>query len=297
MTTFFAHMQILVTGGAGFIGSHIVDKLVEHGAQVTVLDNLVTGKMQNLAHVKEHITFINGDITDYQTCLEATKNKTIIFHLAAYTSAPGSMEHPDLCFRTNVVGTHNILQAAYVNKAQRVISTSSAAVYGSKEGICKETDICNPTSPYGFSKLHGEYLCQQYSTCFGLETVSLRYFNVFGPRQDPHSPYAGVIAHFSEKMRHNKPIAVYGDGTQTRDFVPVANIVTANLKLAQLPSSLMTGQPFNIATGTSISLLELIQQLKKEFPQFDQAVTFTAQRPGDIKHSQADCSKYASLGL
>lgn len=295
ITSFFAHMNILVTGGAGFIGSHLVDALVAQGAQVTVLDNLSTGTLANLTQSREKITFIKGDITDAQTCIDAARGQDIIFHLAAYTSAPGSMECPDRCFAINVLGTQHILHAAYVNKVQRVICTSSAAVYGNKEGICRETDMCNPQSPYGFSKLQDEYLCQQYSRCFGLETVCLRYFNVFGPRQDPHSPYAGVIAHFSEKMRNNQPIAIFGDGTQTRDFVPVATIVAANLKAAQMPAMYMTGQPFNIATGKSITLLELVEMLKKEFPHFNQPITFKADRPGDVKHSQADCSKFSQL--
>lgn len=284
--------QVLVTGGAGFIGSHLVEALVAQGAKVTVLDNLTTGNLNNLTAVQNDIIFLEGDITNPKDCATATKNQAIVFHCAAFTSAPASVDLPDDCFRINVLGTHTVMESARKNNVGRVIFCSSAAVYGQTAGIVAESNPCHPASPYGFSKLIGEQILQTYYTSYRMPTVALRYFNVFGPRQDPHSPYAGVVAHFTQKLRTNSPITIFGDGTQTRDFVPVAEIVAANLLFAQLDASHLTAQACNIATGKSITLLELLATLEQNFPNFNQQVTFAPARPGDIKDSAADCTRY-----
>jgi nucleoside-diphosphate-sugar epimerase len=293
--SFFDKKRVLVTGGAGFIGSHLVERLVAERAHVIVLDNLSTGIYENLSAVYKQIQFINGSVTDMATCIQACAQVEIIFHLAAFTSAPRSIQEPHECFTTNILGTQTILEAARLCNVKRFLLASSAAVYGTKEGACTETDHCKPTSPYGYSKWIGELLLQQYAQCYTIETVVLRYFNVFGIRQDPNSPYAGVIAHFREKMKHNRPLVLYGDGTQTRDFVSVETIVEANVQLAQKPIQQLKAGVYNIASGKTISLLTLIEQLRTEFPNFDQSITFAPERPGDIHHSQADIERYRSL--
>ena len=297
MKLFYKNLPVLVTGGAGFIGSHITQKLVELGAQVTVIDNLSTGNIENLKNIKQHITFIEKDIINIDNCVEATRGQAIIFHLAAFISVPESIKNPAKCHEINVNGTFNILHAAQMNNVQRFVFSSSSAIYGSIEGICKETMTPHPESPYGTSKLIGEYYCKQFADNFGLHTVALRYFNVFGERQNPNGAYAAVIAKFKNLMKQNKPVTIFGDGLQTRDFIPVANVVEANLTIAMLPKTFMNGQVFNIATGKSINLLELIDMLKKEFPLYNQEILFQPARIGDIKHSSADCSKYKSIEL
>ncbi len=295
MKQFYSHKKVLVTGGAGFIGSHLTETLVNYGAEVTVLDNLSTGSLENLSTVKNNITFIEGDIVDYQTCLNATHEQEIIFHLAAFISVPESINNPQNCFKTNVIGTMNLLQAATENQCSRLIFSSSAAVYGPQTEPCSEEMPCRPQSPYGHSKLIGEQLCAQfYKTC-GIETVMLRYFNVHGPRQNPNGAYAAAVAKFTENMKHNKPITLFGNGKQTRDFVPVEKVVTANLTVGMAPEANVAGQIFNVASGKSTSLLQLIEQLKKQFPQFTAGITFAPARLGDIKYSHADVSKLKQL--
>lgn len=295
MKAFYNQCNVLVTGGAGFIGSHIAQTLVEYGAYVTILDNFKTGKIENIAAIKQSIALIEGDITQYETCIKATAHQQLIFHCAAETSVPASMQDPLTCHTVNVTGTAHLLEAARHNKVKRFVFSSSSAVYGQQPGLCTETAICNPTSPYGLSKLIGELLCKQYTTNFGLETISLRYFNVFGPRQDPYAPYASVIAHFKATMAANKPITVFGDGLQTRDFIPVEQIMETNLKVGMLPAQIVSGNVLNCATGTSITLLQLIQTLKHEFPHFTESITFAPARAGDIKHTSADCSHYKKV--
>lgn len=295
MHNYYKGKKVLVTGGAGFIGSYITEALVSHGAKVTVLDNLSTGNLANLAQVHENITFINGSITDMQTCLDATRGKSHIFHLAAFISVPQSLINPDQCHTINVDGTFNMLEAARQNNVQRFVFSSSSAVYGTTDSPCSETTPCNPTSPYGFSKLIGEYLCKQYALNFSIESVCLRYFNVFGQRQDPNGPYAAVVAKFKDLMQHNKPITIFGDGQQTRDFVPVEQVAHTNLLLGMLPAHTVNGELFNVASGTNITLLELIHILKKEFPDYTLAPNFAPERPGDIRHSTAVCTKLAAL--
>ncbi len=292
MKKFYAGLPVLVTGGAGFIGSHITHQLVELDAQVTVMDNLATGFLDNLAPLQKQITFVQASVTDFDACLQATQGKNIIFHLAAQVSVPESVEAPQLCHQVNVNGTYNLLEAARLNHVPRFVFSSSAAVYGAHAGICTEETPCHPTSPYGTSKLVGELLCQQYTTNYGLLTACLRYFNVFGDRQNPNGAYAAVVARFHHCMKHNQPITIFGDGTQTRDFIPVADVAHANLTLGMQDATAMNGRPFNIATGRSISLLELIEQLKAEFPHYQHPLTFLPARRGDIQHSGARVNRW-----
>ena len=295
MKQFYTNLPVLITGGCGFIGSHIAETLVNLGAKVTIVDNLATGSLDNIATFKDKVTFINKSIIDKEACLEATKNKKVIFHLAAFISVPESLENPQLCYETNVNGTLNLLEAARINGIERFVFSSSAAVYGNTEGICSEDDRTNPESPYGYSKRIGELYCQQYAKNFGLPTVMLRYFNVYGPRQNPNGQYAAVVAKFSNQMQHNLPITIFGDGKQTRDFVPVEKVAEANLLLGMLENNKIRGQIFNIGIGSSISLIELLDQLKQKFPGYTGAIQFAPARPGDLKYSAADCSKYFEL--
>lgn len=288
----YKNMPVLVTGGCGFIGSYVAEKLVEHGAHVTILDDLSTGSLKNIKNIKHDVTFIQESITNYTACLIATKNKKIIFHLAAFISVPESIKKPLLCHHINVDGTFNLLEAARINTVDRFIFSSSSAVYGKHEGACSEKTACNPESPYGFSKQIGELYCKQYAHNFGLKTVALRYFNVFGDRQNPNGNYAAVVAKFKQQMEQNMPITIFGDGSQTRDFIPVEQVANANLTVAMLDTDQMNGNIFNIATGKNISLRSLIEQLKTHFPSYNQPIHFAKGRPGDIQHSQANCSKY-----
>lgn len=287
--------QVLVTGGAGFIGSHLVDALVRAGARVRVLDNLCNGTLANLAGVRRRIEFMHADILDFDACITALKNCDVVFHCAALISVAESVKNPKKCYEINVRGTYNLLEAARLQKVARFVLSSSAAVYGAVEGVCNEDMSCVPVSPYGYSKLLGEQLCQSYARVYGLLTICPRYFNVYGERQNPHSPYAGVRSIFVAALREKLPITVFGDGQQTRDFVPVQQVVQANMLLAQQRFDRMHGQPVNIATGQSISLNQLLAQLKQEFSCFGQAVRYMPARSGDIKHSSADISRYQSI--
>jgi len=295
MKTFYEGKNVLVTGGCGFIGSHLAEKLVEFGAHVTILDDLSGGFEKNIKNIKDDVTFLNETITNSSACLQATKNKDIIFHLAALVSVPESVENPDLCHAINVDGTVNLLEAARLNGVERFVFSSSAAVYGATEKVCLETMPCQPLSPYGFSKYIGEQYCKQYAINYGLNTVTMRYFNVYGPRQNPNGAYAAVCAIFDKQMSENIPITIYGDGKQTRDFVHVCNVVEANLLLGMQNKEVMNGQVFNVATGKTVSLLELVDQLKESHPDYSQEIRFEPARVGDIKHSSADCSKYMKI--
>lgn len=292
---FYANKRVLVTGGAGFIGSHLVEALVKNGAQVTVLDNLSTGSLENLANVKNQIIWHEGDIRNIKTCNLAAQNQDIIFHEAAFVSAAESVEKPYECYEINVNGTLNVLNAAYKNKIEKLLFASSAAVYGNTDSICDETLVCEPESPYGASKFTGEKYCQMYAQAYGLQTLSLRYFNVWGDRQDPHNGYAAAIAKFKAQMAQNLPITIYGDGTQTRDFIHVSKIVEANLILAMLPKEQLNGQPVNIATGASHTLLEMIEKLKIDYPNYRPELKFAPARKGDIKYSSANNKKLITL--
>lgn len=323
MQKFYKNLPVLVTGGAGFIGSHIVEKLAQLGAKVTIIDDLSSGSLKNLDNInlnnkninnanldnknnrninkanldniKGNFKFIHKSITDMDACLQATYGQAVIFHLAAFISVPESIANPSLCHQINVDGTFNILEAARINKVQRLVFSSSAATYGPTKAVCKEDMAPDPQSPYGTTKLIGEFYCKQFSNNFGLSTVILRYFNVYGDRQNPNGAYAAVVAKFTDSIKNNKPITIFGDGLQTRDFVPVEYVANANLTVAMLDKSLMNGQIFNVGTGKSVTLLELLDMLKSKYPEYNQPVQFKPARDGDIKYSQANCSKYQSL--
>lgn len=287
----YKDLPVLVTGGAGFIGSHLVAHLVALGATVTVLDNLTTGLEENIASVADRIVFIKGDITDYATCLRATEKVAIVFHLAAAVSVPELISNPLLYHQVNVTGTANMLEAARRNKVDRLILSSSSAVYGEQHGVCTEETATNPQSPYGLSKLVAEQYCAHYGQQFGVATVALRYFNVYGAGQRADLPNAGVIATLRKKMAAHEPITLYGDGLQQRDFVPVEQVVQANLQCG----AAATASPYaclNVATGTSRTLLSLVEELRAEFPAYTHDIRFTDARPGDVYYSAADCSKY-----
>jgi len=292
----YAQKKVVVTGGCGFIGSHIAHKLVELGAQVTILDNLSTGFESNIADIKPQITFIQKSVEDLDACIEATKDAEVIFHLAAFISVPQSLEEPKLCHTANVDGTFNMLEAARINGVKRLVFSSSSAVYGVTEETSSETSPTSPVSPYGFSKLIGEELCKQYTLNFGIETVMLRYFNVYGPRQNPKGAYAAVVARFSEQLKNNVAITIFGDGLQTRDFVPVSQVAEANLLAGMADAAQVSGEVFNVATGTSITLLELVDQLRVQFPESTSKIVFGPERStAEVQHTSANVNKFLSL--
>ena len=285
--------SVLITGGCGFIGSHLAEQLVALGAQVTILDDLSTGSLDNIAHIKDQVRFVRATIADKHACEIAMIGQSIVFHLAALISVPESVKNPTLCHDINVNGTFNILHAAHKAGIKRVVFSSSSAVYGNTQEICSEQNRCNPESPYGFSKHIGELMCQQYARMYGLETVILRYFNVYGARQNPNGAYAAVVAKFTEHIKYNRPITIFGDGLQTRDFIHVSSVVDANLTLGF--ASVEQGDIYNIATGNSITLLELVEQLKATSSKYTAPIYFQEARSGDLKHSKADISKYEAL--
>lgn len=297
MKKFYKDLPVLVTGGAGFIGSHIVEKLISLGAKVTIIDDLSSGNIKNLDNITGKYNFICKSITDMDACLQATYGQKVIFHLAAFISVPESIAKPDICHKINVDGTFNILEASRINKIERLVFSSSAATYGPTTEICKEDMAPNPQSPYGTTKLIGEYYFKQYATNYNLNTVVLRYFNVFGERQNPNGAYAAVVSKFTNSMKNDKQITIFGDGLQTRDFVPVEYVSEANLTVAMLDKNLMNGQVFNIGTGKSVTLLDLVEMLKEKFPNYKQELQFKSARNGDIKYSHADCSKYQNLNI
>lgn len=283
--------RILITGGAGFIGSHLAERLVAAGAQVTVLDNLSTGNIDNLGSVLNRLTFIEGDIRDKSSLMLALQDQELVFHLAASVSVQESMERPRPTFEVNTVGTLNLLEAARLSLAPRIIFSSSAAVYGNQSGMCRETDPIEPISMYGASKLSAEMYCQLYAKQYQVPAICLRYFNVFGPRQQAQSPSAGVVARFTYALARDQEIVVYGDGEQTRDFIPVEQVVEANLFCAMLPTSRLQGQPVNIGFGAPRSINQLLAQLCEHLGK-EAKISYLSARPGDIRHSVADCARY-----
>jgi nucleoside-diphosphate-sugar epimerase len=284
----------LVTGGAGFIGSHIVEALVEDGARVRVLDNLSTGRRENIASSLDAIEFVEGDLRDLDTVRQAVEDVDYVLHQAAIASVIRSVRDPIPTETANVVGTLNLLLGARDAGVRRVVYASSSSVYGDTPTLPKvESMPLSPKSPYAVSKLAMEYHCRVFTDLHGLETVGLRYFNVFGPRQDPTSEYAAVIPKFITAMlRGDRPI-IYGDGTQSRDFTYVSNVVAANLLAATTPD--MAGRVFNAAVGARYTLLELVENLNAILGT-KIAPIFEAERPGDVKHSQASISLIKEYG-
>jgi UDP-glucose 4-epimerase len=295
MRAWYHNKRALVTGGCGFIGSHIVEKLVDLGAQVTILDDLSTGSYANIAAVADKVALIEGSITDKTTCIRALQDIDVVFHLAAYTSVPGSVADPIICHVINIDGTFNLLEAMRITGCKRIVFSSSSSVYGATEQPCSEETPCNPLSPYGFSKYMGELMLRQYALNYGIDAVSLRYFNVYGARQNPHAQYAAVVAKFKDCMSKNEPVTIFGDGMQTRDYIPVEQVAYANVLVGYLADEQLRGQVFNIATGTSINLLELFDQLKVLYPGYTHEPRFAPARAGDVMHTTAICDKFRQL--
>lgn len=283
-------MHYLVTGGAGFIGSNIVRGLLAQGKQVTVLDNLSSGKQKNIQDLLSQIQFIEGSVLDINILHQILPSVQIIFHQAAIPSVPVSVRHPLESHAVNATGTLNILEVARQYSVQRVIYASSSSLYGDSPVLPKvESMIPNPLSPYAVNKLCGEYYCKVYASLYQLKTVSLRYFNVFGPRQDPQSEYAAVIPKFIDCFLKKKAPLIYGDGQQSRDFTYIDNVVEANILAATSPH-IQGGEVFNVAGGhQAITLNELITKLQRIF-QTDLAPEYHPSRIGDVKHSLADTS-------
>ena len=279
-------MRYLVTGGAGFIGSNTVDELVRRGHGVVVLDDLSSGKEDNLAEVRSKITFMKGSITDIEVVQKAMVQADYVIHLAARTSVPRSVKDPVDTNRINVDGTLNVLVAARDNKVKRVVFAASSSAYGDTPTLPKSEDMQPlPISPYGVSKYVGELYAQTFGRCYGLENVSLRYFNIFGPRQDPDSPYSGVLSRFSTAFLDSTPPVVFGDGEQTRDFTYVDNAVQANILACEAPSA--SGRTFNIGTGHAVSLNQVLQMLQKASGKTLET-KYEPSREGDIRDSLAD---------
>ena len=276
----------LVTGGAGFIGSHIVEALVARGDRVRVLDNLFTGNLENLAPFRDSVEFIEGDITDRITAQVAVRDVDTVFHHAALASVPISVERPLDSHNVCATGTLTILDAARRAGVRRLVYAASASCYGDQPGTAKrETDVLVPISPYGAAKLAGEMYCRAFTATYGFETVCLRYFNVFGPRQDPNSPYSAVIPIFITALIEGRRPTIYGDGGQSRDFTFVANVVHGNLLAADATDA--SGRSLNLANGGSVSLLQMLATLNK-YLGTDVQPLFADPRPGDIRESMAD---------
>jgi len=286
-------MRFVVTGGAGFIGSHTVDELVRRGASVVVLDDLSSGKEDHLAEIRNKITFIKGSVTDIEVVRKAMHEAEYVLHLAARTSVPRSVKDPIDTNRINIDGTLNVLVAARDAKVKRIVVAASSSIYGETATLPKvESMEPQPISPYGVTKYVGELYAQTFGRCYGLENVSLRYFNIFGPRQDPGSPYSGVLAKFCAAFLEGTPPVIFGDGEQTRDFTYVDNAVQANLLACEAPT--VSGKVFNIGIGERFSLNQTVELLSKISGKSCE-VKYDPAREGDIRDSQADISKAREL--
>ncbi len=276
----------LVTGGAGFIGSNLVEALLARNECVRVIDNFSTGQRDNLAEFSGDLTLIEGDITDSATMQAAMRGVDYVLHQAAIASVQRSVDDPVETDRTNVLGTLNVLQAARAAGVRRVVYAASSSAYGeTAAGRINEETPTRPVSPYGVSKLAGELYCSAFYQVYGLETVTLRYFNVFGQRQDPNSEYSAVIPRFISALLAGQPPTIYGDGEQTRDFTYIANVVEGNLRALTAPTA--PGQTINLATGSRVSLNQLVQALGQLLGISIQP-HYAPARPGDIRDSSAD---------
>ncbi len=286
-------MKVIVTGGAGFIGSHLVERLLQEGHSVRVLDNLVTGHREYLAPVLSDVQFIEGSICNRAVVRRALKGIDVVFHQAALRSVPFSIEHPQATSATNIGGTVNVLLAARDFGVSRVVYASSSSVYGNSPELPKREDMMpDPVSPYAVSKLAAEIYCRMFYQLYGLRTISLRYFNVFGPRQDPESPYAAVVPQFMKALLHGNPPQIHGDGQQSRDFTYVGNVVQANLLAMRADAGF--GEAFNIACGDRVTIEGLARCLTQSLGVAIEPV-HTSSRAGDVRHTLADLSKARSL--
>ena len=292
--------RVLVTGGAGFIGSNLTEELIRQGARVAIIDDLTTGFRENLEEIKGDFDFIEGDINDPAALATAIEGAEIVFHQAALPSVPRSVENPAETHRVCVDGTFNLLLKAKESGVKRFVYAASSSAYGDQPVLPKvETMRPDPLSPYAVAKLTGEYYCRAFYNVYGLETLSLRYFNVFGPRQNPASTYSGVISKFIDSIMTGQAAPIYGDGEQSRDFTYIDNVVNANIMAAQTTTGF--GDTINVANGDRISLKELLDVLKKITGNETAAPDYLDARKGDVKHSQADnrraveCLNYKEL--
>jgi UDP-glucose 4-epimerase len=282
-------VKALVTGGAGFIGSHVTERLLREGYDVRVLDNFSTGRRENLLEIAGDVELVEGDIQSYESAHAAVRGCDVVVHQAALPSVPRSVQDPLTSNASNVIGTLNVLLAARDSDVGRVIYASSSSVYGPDETLPKSEDLpAAPISPYAVAKLAGEGYCRSFWQVYGLETVALRYFNVFGPRQDPLSQYAAVIPSFIDAFLTDQAPTVYGDGTQTRDFTYIGNVVEGTM--LALRAEDVAGKVFNIACGEQVSVNRLIEELRaitgKEIEPL-----YAPGRPGEVVHSHADVSR------
>jgi nucleoside-diphosphate-sugar epimerase len=282
-------MHALVTGGGGFIGSHLVDALLTAGVKTRVLDNFATGRRANLVHVAGEIEIIEGDIQSYERVRKAVKGCDAVFHQAALRSVPRSIQDPLASNATNVIGTLNVLLAARDHEVRRVVYASSSSVYGATPQLPQHEDLPTvPISPYASTKLAGENYARSFYHVYGVETVSLRYFNVFGPRQDPLSEYSAVVPRFVTSLAAGESPIIYGNGEQSRDFTYVENVAQANL--LAISSELGAGRVYNIACGEQISLNRLLETLQETIGS-DVKATHAGPRSGDVRHTVADISR------
>lgn len=283
----------LVTGGAGFIGSHVVRRLVQRGERVRVVDNLCTGSIERLGQVRSAIDFVEADLADPQICDWVVDGVTYVLHQAAIPSVQRSIRDPLASNRANVTATLNLLESCRTRGVRRVVYAASSSAYGNTAALPKQEDIPpNPLSPYALQKFVGECYSRIYHELFGLETVSLRYFNVFGPSQDPQSEYSAVIPKFIDKLMNGEPLTVFGDGEQSRDFTYVDNVVEANLLALAAPGA--AGKVCNIGCGTRISLNRLVAILEKIVGR-KAKVEYQPACPGDVRESQADITRAKSI--
>lgn len=286
--------RVVVTGGAGFIGSHLSEKLAERGYYVVILDNLSTGKRENIEELlkKDAVEFIRGSVTDLPLLNRVLQDTDYVFHQAAIPSVPRSVKNPQASLEANVVGTLNVLLAARDRGIKKVIYASSSSAYGDTPSLPKREDMLpNPQSPYAVTKLAGEYYCQVFKEVYRLSTACLRYFNVYGPRQDPDSQYAAVVPRFIKRALQNKPPIVLGDGDQTRDFTFVKDAVLANILAAESNAEGV----FNVGNGRNISINELARMILKSL-RMDLETVHEEPRLGDVRHSLADISKAKTFG-
>ena len=286
-------MPVLVTGGSGFIGSNLVEELLERGREVKVLDNFSTGRRENLAHLTGHIELIEGDLRSYERVHNAVRGCEVVFHQGALPSVPRSVQDPISTNDVNVIGTLNVLLAARDAGVRRVVFASSSSIYGDLPGLPRvETLPVGPAAPYAVSKLAAEQYCQVASKVYGLETVALRYFNVFGRRQDPLSHYSAVIPKFITALQEGRAPVIFGTGEQSRDFTHITNVVNANFLAAEAPGA--AGQVFNVGNGESHSLNELAATLARIIG-VDIEPEYAPPRTGDVAMSWADISKARDL--
>jgi UDP-glucose 4-epimerase len=284
-------MRALVTGGGGFIGSHLAERLLRDGHEVRVLDNLSTGRRENVARLGDHVELIEGDIRSLERAMFAVRGCEVVFHQAALPSVPRSVTDPLTSNGANVDGALNILIAARDAGVRRLVFASSSSVYGANPALPKREDMpALPISPYAVAKLAGESYCRAFHAVYGLETVALRYFNVFGPHQDPESAYAAAVPRFITAFLERRPPRVYGDGEQSRDFTYVDNVVDANLLAAEAPAETAAGNHYNVACGDRITLNRLLDELRA-LTGIDLQADYLEPRVGDVRDSLADLAR------